>query len=357
MIVCYLGPFNPDSPRNRVIVKGLLKNDVKLIQCNAVSHNQVVNCLKLLKNLKMDYDIMMLGARGDYYGQPLVPIVKSITRKPVVFDAMITLYETEVVDRKIVNAHSLKAQFWYLLDYAALHKADLVLTDTLVHARRYSYDYRVGLEKFRQVPIGSDDDVFYPRETKVASDVFCVMFWGSFVPLQGVKYILEAAKLLEQYSDIKFELRGFGQTYLENLMLAKKLDLKNVIFNCSWIPYDDFPNCIAKADLCLGIFGETEKAKLVIPTKAVDTLAMQKPLITGDSIAAREVLSHGENSFLVPMCSPHAIAEAIFILKQDKQLRNKIALNGNRLFTEKFSPKAIGKNLKFELEQLVEQRK
>ena len=358
MKICYLGPYNSDYPRNRVIIKGLMKNGVKLIECNVHSSNRLLDYISLLrKGMRLDCDVAMLGARGSYYGQPLVPLVKNMTRKPLVFDAMLTLYETDVVDRKLVKENSVKAKLWYLLDYASLHAADLVLSDTESHAKYYSSTYHVELKKFRRVLIGSDDEVFYPRQSKKEDNCFLVMFWGGFIPLQGVKYIVKAAKLLESHKDVKFELRGFGQTYSEALELSRSLRVKNVTFVPKWVSYDKLPNYIANADVCLGIFGETEKAQRVIPTKAVEALAMRKPLITGDSPAAREILKNGENCILVPMADPKALVEAILTLKGDKKLRDKIAENGYKLFKEKLSPKAIGKELKSILMKLIEKSK
>jgi len=355
MKVCYFGPYDLHHPRSRIIIKGLRESNVDVIECNSSSSNRLLDYIKLLKKHQtLKYDVVILGARGDYYGQPLVPVVKKITRNPLVFDAVLTLYETSIIDRKLVDERCVRSQLLYILDYYALHNADLVLSDTAAHMNYYSDTYRVNLGKFRRIFISADDDFFYPRQHKKEDGCFFVMFWGGFIPLQGVEYIIRAAKLLESHRDIRFELRGFGQTYNEALELSKSLNVKNITFVPNWVPYEEFPNYIAKADVCLGVFGETEKARRVIPTKAVEALAMQKPLITGDSSAAREILVNMKNSLLVPMANPEALADAILTLKEDQKLREKIAENGYRLFKKKLCPKAIGKELKSVLVELTE---
>jgi glycosyltransferase involved in cell wall biosynthesis len=354
--VGYFGPFNPRHDRSRVIIKGLRKNGVEVIECNAQSTLRLLRYVKILeRQRKLHYDVIILGARGEYYGQPLVPLIRAITKQPIVFDAVLTLYETEVVDRQIVDRKSVKARALYLLDYYAFKNSDLILADTYVHAKYYSQFYHIEPDKFRKLPVGSDDDVFYPRIMKKEKDYFLVMFWGGFAPLHGVSYIVKAAKILASYRDIRFELRGYGQTYKEASALARSLNVENVTFVPKWVPYEKFPNYVAKADVCLGIFGETEKAQRVIPAKVVESLAMQKPLITGDSLAAREILVNMENSLLVPMANPEALAVAILTLKEDQKLREKIAENGYRLFKERLSPKAIGRELKSILLKLVEE--
>ena len=299
----------------------------------------------------------MIGSRGDYYNQPLVPIFKNLTKTPIVFDAMLTLYETQVVDRQKVGLGSLKANLWRFLDSAALRYADLILSDTETHFRYYSQFYKKSITKFRRVLIGTDNDVFYPRKYQKVNDDFLVMFWGSFIPLHGIEYIVKAAKLLEDHTDIKFELRGSGQTYTSTLALAKSLGVKNLSFNNAWVSAEKLPNYIAPADVTLGNFGNSEKAKRVITCKAVDSIAMGKPLITGDSPAAREVFSHLDNCYLVPMADPQALANAILELKNNESLRRKISQNGYNLFKERLSPKVIGRELKSDLLELIERKR
>ena len=338
-----------------MIIKGLKKNGVEVIECNAQSPSRILRYLKVLeKQRKLDCDAIILGARGDYYGQPLVPFIKKFSKKSIIFDMMITLYETIVVDRKLIDSRSIKARGLYLLDLLCIKNSDLVLTDTYEHIKYYVQFYHITSDRFRKLPVGSDEEVFYPRIVEKKDNRFLVLYWGGFIPLHGVSYIVKAAKILESYRDIHFELRGYGQTYSEALSLAKKLDTKNVTFIPKWIPYEMLPNYIARADVCLGIFGETEKARRVIPNKAVEALAMRKPLITGDSPAAREILINEENSLLVPMANPKALADAILMLKEDKDLKDRIAGKGYELFKEKLSSKAIGKELKSILLESVE---
>ena len=116
MRVCYFGPYDLEYSRNRVVIKGLRKNGVEVLEYNSTSNIRLLDYIKLLKNHgKLDFDVVMLGARGAYYGQPLVPIMKKLTNKPIVFDAILTLYETQVVDRKYVNSKSISQQETHVL--------------------------------------------------------------------------------------------------------------------------------------------------------------------------------------------------------------------------------------------------
>ncbi|MEE8113722.1 MAG: glycosyltransferase, partial [Nitrososphaerales archaeon] len=71
-------------------------------------------------------------------------------------------------------------------------------------------------------------------------------------------------------------------------------------------------------------------------------LAMGKPLITGDSPAARELLKDGETAILCKLGDPQALAEAILRLKADPALQAQIGKEGNRLFQNHATPKVLG---------------
>jgi glycosyltransferase involved in cell wall biosynthesis len=280
-------------------------------------------------------------------------LLSKLLGKPLIVDAFISLYDTEVFDRKRVREGSIEALRLYLKDKVLCELADHVLLDTKEHIKYFSETFHVPRKKFSAIYVGSDDDYFYPRE-EVENKVFLVTFHGSFIPLHGIEHIIRAMKLLEAHDDIRCEILGSGQTYGYVSQLARTLRLRNVIFHRKFLKYEELPNFIARADVCLGIFGVTPKAKRVVPTKVYDVLAMKKPLITGDTPAIREVgIVDRRHALLVEPGNPRALADAILELKDDERLRRRIAEGGYALFKEKFTPKAIGKRLKEVIEEVA----
>lgn len=359
MKVCHFGVSNPNYSRNRIIAQGLRQNDVEVVECNAYSTSRyrpslssltyVQKYIQLLKkHAKLNYDVMVTSESG----QLVMPLAKFITRKPIVLDAFLGMYET-FLDYEPENSNSYSAKAWYYLDDYSLRSVLLILTDTQEHANYFCKQFKIEKTRFRRVFVGSDDRIFYPRPVEKDDNRFTVMFWGTYIPLQGMEYIIRATKLLEEQKDIVFEVIGSGKTFDSVRNLCERLQLNNVSFFTKWIPYHKLPNYIAKADVCLGIFGDTPKAKRVIPNKAFETLAMEKPLITGDSPAAREALINMKNCILCEMANPKAIAESIMLLKGDDGLRKKIAQNGYKLFQERFAPRVIGRELKGYLSELL----
>lgn len=351
MKVLRFGSYDPNYPRNRIIVEGLRKNGVKVIECNDLSEIWL-RYPNLIRKYTSKYDVMFVCHPG-YTSVPLARILTKLSAKPLIFDAFISLYDTNVFDRKLTKEDSLKSKFYFYLDKFACMLSDVVLLDTNEHINYFHRTFDIDKEKFRRIFIGADDAIFYPREIERKKDTFNITFHGTFIPLQGIQYIVKAAKLLEDHKEIKFELLGSGQTYTKIINLSQKLNAKNIVFQKP-VNYEKVPYFIARGDVCLGIFGDTAKAKRVIPNKVFEILAMKKPLITGASPAIREAgIVNRKNALLVEMANPTAIADGILELKKDKKLRNNIAKRGYELFKKNFIPKIIGRHLKRVLEEVM----
>lgn len=175
-------------------------------------------------------------------------------------------------------------------------------------------------------------------------NVFRVYFHGNFIPLQGVEYIIRAAKILLSHKDVQIKIIGAGFGYDRIRALADELGVNNVNF-LGKIPLEQLPEHLLKADICLGIFGDTAKTQRVIPNKVYESIAMAKPVISADTPAMREIFADRENILFCRHADPQDLAAKILELKNDKELREKIAKGGRELFKLKASPKIIAKQL------------
>jgi len=374
MKVCYFGTYDVEQSRNNVIIQGLRQNGVEVVECHVRLWRNTADKIRSVKGglfnpgllgralssyLRLfkryteigDYDVMVVGYAG-HFDIFLARLLTIFSRKPLVFDALLSLTETIIEDRGLVPRGSLLTRLVYLVDKYSCHLADLVLLDTEVHIRHFQQDFGVRLGKLRWVPVGADEVYCrgpLPSPPLLAGEgnPFRIVYFGQYIPLHGVNYIIEAAKILEEDPDIHFELVGDGQTYEEASSLAERLQVKNVTFHRAWLsPEDLIADHIITADVCLGAFGDSPKARRVVPIKVFVALAMGKPVITGDSPAAREMLTHGTDAILCEMANPGALAQAILLLKHNRPLREKIAKEGYVSFQNKFSSRVIGAMVK-----------
>jgi glycosyltransferase involved in cell wall biosynthesis len=236
--------------------------------------------------------------------------------------------------------------FLYLQDFVECHFADYLILDTYSHIKFFHEKFNVPIKKFRRVFIGANDEIFFPlKKEEGKENQFLVGFWGTFIPLQGIQYIIKAAKILEKISQFKFIIIGNGQTYKENWLLAKKLKISNIKF-LDFVPLQDLPQILNNFDIGLGIFGDTPKTIQVIPNKIFEGNAMKLPMISCDSPAIRELYTDNKNIILCERANPKSLAEAILKLKNNTLLREKIKENGYSIFQKYCSPYVLGKFLK-----------
>jgi len=352
----FIGAYDPLYPRNAVLRKGLRRLGVEVRERRAPAG------LKFWAR----YPLLLAGGWGGRrsvgsksgpdvffvpeFCQKDVPLAKFLgllTARKVVFDPLAARFETKIGDWRRKPADSPSAWWNRKIDAAAFRLSDLILADTAAHRDYYCRTYRLSPEKVAVLPVGYDDEVFggLGSEAGGASRIFTVLFFGSFLPLHGAEVIVETARVIApRDGNVRFVLLGDGQTMPAVKAAAASAGLRNVEF-LGRRPYGTLPSLIASADLCLGIFGRTEKARRVVPHKIYQAMAMGKAVVTARSPAVEEFFADGENIVLCGEPLAETAAEAILALKGDSARRARIARAGRDLVRRDFSPDALARRL------------
>jgi glycosyltransferase involved in cell wall biosynthesis len=226
---------------------------------------------------------------------------------PLLFDPLISAYDKRVFEKRKYPEVSRRARRLRRWESRLFQAADAVLADTLAHAAFYNEVLGADPEKVFMVPVGAEEDLFVPQpwgEPKVRIEV---LFYGSFVHLQGADVIVEAAK---QVPEVDWVLLGAGK--LRASCEAAARGQPHIRFK-DWVPYEKLAERIGQADILLGVFGETPKAMRVIPNKFYQAIACARPIITLDSpVYTEEVRSANRGGVrFVPPADPVALAEAV----------------------------------------------
>jgi glycosyltransferase involved in cell wall biosynthesis len=263
--------------------------------------------------------------------------------RPVVFNAMVSLYDTFVEDRARFREMSLAARVLRSLDRAAFRAADLVVGDTRANA-----DFMgelAGLDEVAVCYVGAEERLF--RQAWRRRDDFHVLFVAKFAPLHGLELVLEVAR---QLSDVTFRIVGTGQ--VTGLLAGKPSNVEHV----PWIAYERLPEEYTRAGCALGVFGSSAKVQRVIPHKAFQALAVGTPLITADTVASRELLVNGRDSLLVERTA-ESLAQAILALRDDSELARRIGAGGRATFERDASEVVLGFRWRGAVERAMERRR
>lgn len=338
MKILYVAGREQSYSRTRIVYKALQKQGFDAIGCFPPdkSFKHYPSLIWRAVRQARSCDLIVVG----FYGQLVLPFIKLFTLKPIIFDMYIATFDTMVHDRSKARQNSLKAWLYKQSDMLSCKLSKRLILETHDHIRDFAQKFKVKEEKFRRIFLAVDDEGIYPRDLAKDTDKFLVHFHGEYAPFHGVKTILQAADLLKK-EDIQFQIIGKGITYEADQQLARELNLQNVKF-IDPVPYDTLADYMAKADVCLGIFGGNERMLRVTTNKVIESIAMAKPLITGRNEPVQELLTHEKNVYLVERANATELAKAILRLKRDAALRESIAKAGYDVFLQNCTLDKLG---------------
>ncbi|MFA6404796.1 MAG: glycosyltransferase [Candidatus Paceibacterota bacterium] len=344
MRICYFGIYNSNFGRNKVYISGLRQNGIEIIEC----HDDSLGLLKywrLWKKHRMiikngGYDVMIVG----YPGHIVVSFAKMISCKPIVFDALCSLYEGEVISRGRYRYNPFMRLWIRLIDLLSAKSADLILVETNHQKEYFIKRFLLEAEKVVCVLTGADEEIFHEDSSVEKREKFTAIFRGKFLPEAGIQYVVQTAKLLEN-EDIEFLIIGSGRTEEEIKSCIDELKPKNL----KWITEHILPNEVRQKMLechvSLGQFGIHERLERTIPHKAFETLALGLPYITGRTNGISELLTDNVNCLMVNCGDPEDLAEKILLLKNQPQLVRSLAENGKKLYEERLTNKKLARDI------------
>jgi glycosyltransferase involved in cell wall biosynthesis len=294
---------------------------------------------RLARRLAADTDASLLVV--GFNGQLDVLLARLVDRRrPILFAPLVTVTETLVDDRETYGEGSVAARLLAMLDRATLRAADVVLIDTAAH-RDYLVE-RLGVAPDKVVVqyLGAEPAFAAEGARRAAAPApttdaapaqpgrMHVLGYSQYLPLHGNETIALAARLVPPDSGIGFELVGTGSERARSDAFVRKLPH---VRTTDWVPYEELPARIAAADVVLGVFGKSVKARMVIPNKIWQAAAVGSAIVTADTPAIREAFVPDE-SICVVEPTPRALADALLALARDPARRARLARGAREAF-------------------------
>lgn len=201
------------------------------------------------------------------------------------------------------------------------------------------------INKTAMIPNMSKPDKFFPhtpnpevvKEFDLDLNKFNVVHFGSMGRANGLEYIVEAARILQErgVEDVSFWFMGRGATEPVCRNLVEKYGLRNVRFlgfhkmsivseivNCSSASITTFRN--------LPILATNS------PNKLFDSLSAGKPIIVNSAGWTKSMVEEGDCGFFVNPDDPTVLADKIIEVKDDKALLQLWGENARKLSLEEF---------------------
>lgn len=174
-------------------------------------------------------------------------------------------------------------------------------------------------EKLLLITNGVDTARFRPlsrayARTKLGWDNrFTLLYAGNHGLVYAMTTLLDAAELLQGYTDIHIILAGDGVRKTELVAEARKRNLKNVTF-LDAMSHDDMPLLWAASDLCLIPLRKISLVEGSLPIKMFEIMACTRPFILGAEGIARNLAEEAQAGIVVEPENVEALVAAILYL-------------------------------------------
>jgi glycosyltransferase involved in cell wall biosynthesis len=164
-----------------------------------------------------------------------------------------------------------------------------------------------------------------------------VLYFGRLVKYKGVEYLIKAfAKLSEENKEACLIIAGEGPERQRLEKLCKELKLDNRVHFTGFVKEEDKAAFFLLCDVFVH-----PAIRLATPEEwglAVnEAMSVGKPVVVTTAVGAKELVKNGVNGYIVPERNVDAIYNAIKILINNDDLRNKMGYAARRTIEQGYT--------------------
>lgn len=349
MKILYISRTRLNYSLNAVLIRGLKENGVEVAE-EYIKNKRLSGLFRVLSfynRNKANADFIIVG----YDSATLVPFLRIFCRKKIIFNSVLPLYDRMIVSRKLAPKISLKAAYYWLSDFLAVHLADLILAESERQAINIHKLFKVPVSRICLSYIGVDKNSFFHTPSVEKFETFTVLFRGQFLPESGVEYVVKAAKILEN-KGINFIIHGGGFNSDKIRRFAQELNPRNLKLITEFLPVEELRNIMQKCHLSLGQLSDHPRLERTIPHKAYESLSMRLPYLTAANAGVFELLKEGETCIACKSADAGSLAGKILWAKNNPQELERISQNGYQLYQDKLRTDVLIRKLLNKIEEL-----
>jgi glycosyltransferase involved in cell wall biosynthesis len=238
-------------------------------------------------------------------------------------------------------------------------RADRIVVVTPAFKDHLIRHWNVPAAKISVVENGVETDLFrldpaaieVRRQLKL-EDRFLICYIGTMGNAHGLETLIAAAEELQTaLPRAMFLLIGEGAEKERIVELAARRGLTNVQF-LGQQPRERIPAYVSAADLCLVMLKKTELFKTVIPTKLLECMACERPVIVAVDGQARQIVEEASAGVFVEPENSQDLVQAILGLAEDPAKRRQMGASGRQYIINKFSREQTARDYITALEAL-----
>ncbi|MFZ3341233.1 MAG: glycosyltransferase family 4 protein [Terriglobales bacterium] len=247
--------------------------------------------------------------------------------------------------------------------YRRAHRIVVVTPAFKDHLIRH---WQVPADKISIVENGVETDLFRfdPAAAAIRKDLthedlpnagrFLVCYIGTMGMAHGLETLIAAAEELQTtLPNCLFLLIGEGAEKQRIMELAAARGLANVTF-LDQQPRQHIPALVSASDACLVMLKKSDLFKTVIPTKLLEYMSCERPVIVAVDGQARQIVEEARAGVFVPPEDSHALAETVRALARNPEQRRRMGFNGRQYILANLSRKQTALDYIAVLKELIE---
>lgn len=206
--------------------------------------------------------------------------------------------------------------------------------------------YHLSSEKIKVIPNGTDTDRFHPldrsacrQKLRIDPTIKVAGFVGTFVPHQGLKYLIDSSSLiLEKCPDVTFLLVGDGPSREDMVDMIQAMGLMNHFLFAGAVPRDKVVFFINAMDVCVAPFTRKRNERIGLsPLKIYDYLACGKPVVASDIRGVGDLLQENEIGIAIRPEDPASLARGVLRALEDHDLAVRCLQRGPAIVKKNFT--------------------
>jgi len=212
----------------------------------------------------------------------------------------------------------------FLLYRVVLPRADHVFVQSVQMQRDLAAE-GIPLKRMTPVPMGVDMESAELRKVQPSSDSRLqgrrvLIYLGTLDPLRKIEILFEALSLIRlQVPDVLLVLAGDTED-AEHLQWLKneacRLGVSDQVLWTGWLPLQQAWSYVRSAEIGLSPFPRGFLLDSASPTKAVEYMALELPVVANDNPDQAQILGESGAGICVPLTS-NAFAESVVSLLRD----------------------------------------
>jgi colanic acid biosynthesis glycosyl transferase WcaI len=223
-------------------------------------------------------------------------------------------------------------------------RAERIVVVTRAFKDHLMRHWKIPAARISIVENGVETDLFRPdpaaletRRQLHLEDRFLICYIGTMGNAHGLKTLIAAAEELQTtLPKAMFLLIGEGAEKDQIVKLAAERHLANILF-LDQQPRESIPAYVSAADLCLVMLKKTELFKTVIPTKLLEYMACERPVIVAVDGQSREMVERAGAGIFVEPENSVALAQAIRDLEKCPEQRLEMGRRGRQFIVNNLS--------------------